>query len=521
MEKTCANHPESMALASCKACEKSICLMCVLDEKEGTFCSEQCHKIFTEVAGWTDAPAGSSAAAAAAGPEAPPAAPEPAAPAAVETPSPAMPERQESIFEIEPEAPPAGDPEPLVAPGTKWRMIGAMCVAHADTPAVATCDGCDKTLCALCLTETTNGTFCNACVARNHPGAEVKVLSQAATAAAARKAGAPAGTVPGRVTAPSRKWRRGSSPAVKVAAGIIIVGVAAAAYYFYTESQKLQPNPAPPVAVQPPAVTPTPPKPPPPTPVPPPPTPPPPTPTPQPPKPAPPEPPKPVPPKPVPPPEPPKPNPNPNPAPPEPPREPIVLGRVTHPWAREAAGTWFRFRLSGAGPDVYVDQGLKEKDAYSYVLHIQKLRKGDAAPEAAAEKRFDLTPYQVKTEEPLQIEDRKLLCEIREEKVAGIATQTWVLIEGIHAGAVLKKTAGEKVLYLAKRFWDHTLRIGSRRLDCLVIEGERAGDVGLLPVKTWYSTGVPGGVVREETFDGSLTLVDAGEDWAARPPFPK
>ena len=46
MDKSCANHPESMALATCKACEKSICLMCVVDEKEGTFCSSDCHTAF-------------------------------------------------------------------------------------------------------------------------------------------------------------------------------------------------------------------------------------------------------------------------------------------------------------------------------------------------------------------------------------------------------------------------------------------------------------------------------------------
>src|ERR1043166_8355843 len=48
MDKSCANHPESMALATCKACDNSICLMCVVDEKEGTFCSSECHAAFVE-----------------------------------------------------------------------------------------------------------------------------------------------------------------------------------------------------------------------------------------------------------------------------------------------------------------------------------------------------------------------------------------------------------------------------------------------------------------------------------------
>src|ERR1043166_1030606 len=123
MEKTCANHPESLALATCKACEKSICLMCVQDEKEGTFCSTKCVNVFREVSDWVDPGNGSAVAAAAApAPAAQPSGsifdPEPpaaasSAPAAVDLPTPPAAE--------------AAEFEPLVTPGTKWRMIGAVC----------------------------------------------------------------------------------------------------------------------------------------------------------------------------------------------------------------------------------------------------------------------------------------------------------------------------------------------------------------------------------------------------------
>src|ERR671925_199711 len=106
MDKSCANHPESMALATCKACEKSVCLMCVVDEKEGTFCSSDCHTAF---ASGQQVPKFAGAAASS-----------------------------------DPESLPTPPDEqmPIVAEGTKWRPIGAQCENHTDTPAVANCDRC-------------------------------------------------------------------------------------------------------------------------------------------------------------------------------------------------------------------------------------------------------------------------------------------------------------------------------------------------------------------------------------------
>src|SRR4051812_9754634 len=139
MDKSCANHPGSMALASCKACEKSICLMCVVDEKEGTFCSTECHSALVE------------------GREVPKYVEPAAQPAGVAS---SGGHKAESIFDDAPaeaqleeiNLPPAtDDPMPIIAEGTKWRSIGAQCQNHSDTPAVANCDRCGKSVCALCL----------------------------------------------------------------------------------------------------------------------------------------------------------------------------------------------------------------------------------------------------------------------------------------------------------------------------------------------------------------------------------
>ncbi|HLY75301.1 MAG TPA: hypothetical protein VKU80_14365, partial [Planctomycetota bacterium] len=152
MDKSCANHPESMALATCKACDKSICLMCVVDEKEGTFCSSECHAAFVEgreVPKYIEsAPAAEPASVASSGAQ-----------------------KIESIFDDGPSPsstssegvnlPPSDDPMPIVAEGTKWRSIGAQCQNHSDTPAVANCDRCGKAVCALCLLEASQGTFCS------------------------------------------------------------------------------------------------------------------------------------------------------------------------------------------------------------------------------------------------------------------------------------------------------------------------------------------------------------------------
>src|SRR6185295_3230477 len=54
------------------------------------------------------------------------------------------------------------DPMPIVAEGTKCRAIGSPCTNHTDTPAVANCDRCGKAVCALCLLEAAQGTFCSA-----------------------------------------------------------------------------------------------------------------------------------------------------------------------------------------------------------------------------------------------------------------------------------------------------------------------------------------------------------------------
>src|SRR6185295_10276227 len=57
MEKVCVNHPESPSVGSCKACEKPVCLMCIVEVQGVSFCSEACGSAYQEVKDWLERPA--------------------------------------------------------------------------------------------------------------------------------------------------------------------------------------------------------------------------------------------------------------------------------------------------------------------------------------------------------------------------------------------------------------------------------------------------------------------------------
>ncbi|HXG62415.1 MAG TPA: hypothetical protein VNO22_13645, partial [Planctomycetota bacterium] len=213
----------------------------------------------------------------------------------------------------------------------------------------------------------------------------------------------------------------------------------------------------------------------------------------------------------------PAPSPAPRPTPPEPAPapDPFLLGRIANPWEREPAGSWYRVRRVKNGQTVYTDVGLKSKTPASYVL-VTQVRTAEGA-EPVREEQVEVAPYLVKGEETLEIEGRKFLCEIQESKEGEAIVRSWVLVEGIHAGAVLKRVGPEGTL-TARRVWEHALRIQRRTFDCLVIEAERETPQGIRPVKTWYCAAVPLRKLREETPEESMAVVDLGDDWSRRPP---
>ncbi len=493
MDKSCANHPESMALASCKACDKSICLMCVVDEKEGTFCSTECHAALVE------------------GREVPKYVESAAQPATVGA------QKIESIFDDGPSAPaetepadlnlppPSDDPMPIVAEGTKWRSIGAQCQNHSDTPAVANCDRCGKAVCALCLLEASQGTFCSSeCMgavgeapAPAPTPARGRAPAPQPSAATAERA-ALAGKPVFKFTDPPKTSRPALIALFAVFGIVLVIG----GYYVWnittTHFDETHTEPTPPIAVPPvdqPPVDPTPvvvvPKP--------------------------------VDPVPVvkPPVEDPKP-PISDPAPsyyikPRPVPKAVPI-RTINPWAEQAPGAWYRLKITRAGKTSYQDIGLKEKGSDFYVLATQTSADGQAGP--VAETKTPAAVVYLRGEKTLTFDNQPFTCELRSATLDEGAPKTWALLSSKFPGAVLKKE-GADGNFNAKKVWEYSMRVKNLTADCLVVEGELEVAGVKKAVKTYYSGAVPMGSVRQDQPGESSVLVDLGSDWAKRPAFPK
>lgn len=57
MDSACASHPEANAVAACRVCGRAACILCLSEEKEGSFCSPRCVGAYREVVGWIVSPA--------------------------------------------------------------------------------------------------------------------------------------------------------------------------------------------------------------------------------------------------------------------------------------------------------------------------------------------------------------------------------------------------------------------------------------------------------------------------------
>jgi hypothetical protein len=193
--------------------------------------------------------------------------------------------------------------------------------------------------------------------------------------------------------------------------------------------------------------------------------------------------------------------------------------RIVHPWAAEDPGVWFRVKTVQGGKETHTDFGLKSKTEQDYVLLIQASTGGQAGP--VQEQKTTIVPTVILGEEMLEIEGRPYPCEIRGSRGPdGSMGRSWVLIQGRHSGAVMRSENSEG-RFLTDRVWEHSPRVNGRVFECLVVEGEIHGASGRQPLKTWFCGTLPLGAVKIETGATSATLVDHGDDWKQRPPFPK
>ncbi len=67
------------------------------------------------------------------------------------------------------DAPKAETPLPMILPGTRRSTIEALCVRHADTPAVVLCSKCGDPICTLCVTDEAHGGRCMPYCRRDDP----------------------------------------------------------------------------------------------------------------------------------------------------------------------------------------------------------------------------------------------------------------------------------------------------------------------------------------------------------------
>ena len=497
----CSKPPDSPAMVRCKVCEKEISVLCAIQSSEGTFCSQKCFGVLSEVKSWTDdeadivvkpdevriPPPVPAKAAPPPVPAAPPretaetfwSSPTPeedpvAPPAPSKAATPAAPPREsaERLWsapppEKVPVAPPAPVlPPPPPAPAARPREtaraprpapppepvppaapVGPTCVNHPGIEAVADCDSCSNPVCRACVVRTPRGTFCS-----------TTCWERIAKAVAPRK-------------------RRLVPIALAAAAALAVAGAWAVVTFTGILDER-------PVANAPPAPLPPSPEPPKPEPVP------------------------------VPKPEPAKPEPS-KPEPPKPPAPKLEtarhLLRVADPWVDLKPGAWFRMKTVRGGKETYADTGLRERGP-GYVVLASQGRRDETEREEL--QRIELPEALSMGELKLEREGRSVDLDLVTIK-GREGELLWVIRDGPNAGAVVKRElVASRVKVL--RIEPETLTVKGRKFECLRVESEEGGPT----VRRWLSAEVPFAALRTERVGRIEVLVDFGPDWTKRPPFP-
>ena len=381
---------------------------------------------------------------------------------------------------------------PIVAEGTKWRSIGTQCDNHSDTPAVANCDRCGKPICALCLLEAAQGTFCSSdCLgATAQQPAATAPVSSGRSAPASVSGNAERAALQGKPVFNFKERPKTNKTGLMAVFAVFAVIIPVGGYYcwniFAPES-----IPRPPIVENPDVVLD----------------------------------PKPVDPNPVVPvpvdPKPPVVVRDPDPpvvTPVEPDRRPEIIlkprvvrtvpMKTLHPWIQEKPGIWYRLQTTSAGKKSYTDIGLKEKNDTSYTLAIH------ASTGQNSEKKVEAPVVYLRGEQTLTFNGTPYLCEVQTPTTEKDAPKTVMLISSKYPGAVLKSESPDAP-FTATKVWEYSARVKNESFDCLVIEGT----AGKTSLKTYY-TALPIQMIRQEKDGESTVLVDFGEDWAKRPAFP-
>lgn len=357
-------------------------------------------------------------------------------------------------------------PLPYVLPGTRRATLQENCVFHRDTDAIVRCSKCGDPICTMCVTDEEHGGRCApGCRNRSAAPARNRMLGTVALVALT-------------LAAVGSLFWMGRPRAVAVPPPAPIA-----------QAPKPQPVVAPPPVAPkaPPVLA------------------------------------KPEPPKPTLPPEPPKVSlPSPAPAPPaavappaakvEPPKEPPPaphLAFLQDPWGKVRPGSWYRVKTTVHGEDSYRDVGLKELGPDYRVLVSQVHSGGRTEPEL----QLFVQPEKAALfgSMNMEVDGAKVALDVVTSPPPN--PSRYVFREEPHRGAVM---ASDGTLSHLSR---ENLRIKDQDIPCSVMtldfkEPKRQ-------VKTWFSTDLGIGAVRTESDGLSSVLVDLGNDWSRRPPFPE
>jgi hypothetical protein len=186
------------------------------------------------------------------------------------------------------------------------------------------------------------------------------------------------------------------------------------------------------------------------------------------------------------------------------------------PWADCAPGAWFRLRTVEPGQETYVDWGLKERGA-GYLVVTAHSGIGAKSIGEAQHRYVDLKELTAVARRRLFFGRRTLDLD-RMEIPGTTSTARWVFTDGPGAGAVFpSEWAGEP--FEGRRLDEQKVTVKGRDFDCLILEGVlgRSGRTARL----WISPECPAGPVRAEAPEAVSALVDFGDDWNRRPPFPE
>jgi outer membrane lipoprotein-sorting protein len=194
------------------------------------------------------------------------------------------------------------------------------------------------------------------------------------------------------------------------------------------------------------------------------------------------------------------------------PRTPSTV--IVDPWSGKKPGTWYRIKSTGSGEETLTDWGLKGQEGSFTLLRTQHSKMGQLG--AVEEPRIEAITVKIAGQSTLKIQGRDYVCDIQEHPTG---EKNWVVKEGRHVGAILKGESAQGVL-VANKVWEHTLKIKGQEFECLVVEADFKGKEKTFAVKTWFYSGVPMGMMKIER-DGELSeVIDFGQDWSKRPPFP-